>query len=134
MWAPNELEDIYNNLIPHRNRNRTCLKWDSVVNSFCHSIHNDSWQNLSINVLNKCTDHFVKHFNSEWAESLPKRIMNSFSNSVVVVVSFSNFPLICNGHVCMIPSLINYFPSLVCPHKSRNIFEVPSFNNVAADL
>ena len=26
MWTPNELEDVYNDFIPHRNRGRTCLK------------------------------------------------------------------------------------------------------------
>ena len=33
---------------------------------------NDSWQNLSIDILSQRSDAFVKHFNSAWAESLPK--------------------------------------------------------------
>ena len=76
MWAINELEDPYSDFVPYRSRGRVCLQWDSVVNHFCHSIYNESWQNLSIDVLNRCTDDFVKHFSSEWAETLPKPGVN----------------------------------------------------------
>ena len=45
MWAINELEDPYSDFVPYRSRGRVCLQWDSVVNHFCHSIYNESWQN-----------------------------------------------------------------------------------------
>ena len=76
MWAINELEDPYSDFVPYRSRGRICLQWDSGVNHFCHLIYNESWQNLSIDVLSKRTDDFVKHFSSEWAETLPKLGVN----------------------------------------------------------
>ena len=61
-WAPNEIDDASSDYVPHRCRGRPRLKWDSVVRKFCELQHNQSWQNLSIDVLNNSMDAFVQYF------------------------------------------------------------------------
>ena len=88
MWEVNECDDPYSEFVPNRSRGRICLQWDSSVNKFCHLTHNDSWQNLSIIILNRCTDDFVKFLSSAWAESLPKSKRNVSRNTHVENVPF----------------------------------------------
>ena len=62
MWIPSEIEDAFSQYVPYRYIGRPTLKWDSVVNSFCNMHHHDSWQNLSIDILNRSMDAFVQYF------------------------------------------------------------------------
>ena len=61
-WAPNEIDDVSCDYFPYRCRGRPCLKWDSVVRKFCAFQHNQSWQNLSIDVWNNSMDAFIRYF------------------------------------------------------------------------
>lgn len=72
MWEVNECDDPYSEFLPNRSRGAICLQWDSSVNKFCRLTYTESWQNLSIDVLSKCTDAFVKYLSSEWAEIVPR--------------------------------------------------------------
>ena len=82
MWEINVVDDPYSEFIPYRNPGRVCRKWDSVVNEFCYLTRNESWQNLSIDVLSNCTDAFTEYCSTEWAKSLPKRAFNLSRNVV----------------------------------------------------
>ena len=61
-WAPNEINDDASEYVPYRCRGRPLLKWDTVVNHFCTMHHNESWQNLSINILSRPTEAFEEYF------------------------------------------------------------------------
>ena len=62
MWQPNAIEDDSSEYVPHRNRGRPYLRWYDVVSKFCHLVHNDTWQNLSIDVLSNSMDDFIQYF------------------------------------------------------------------------
>ena len=62
MWQPNLTENHSSEYVPHRNRGRPYLRWDDIVSKFCNLVHNDSWQNLSIDVLNSSMDDFIQYF------------------------------------------------------------------------
>ena len=65
-WAPNDINDTSSDYFPHRSRGRPCQKWDSVVRKFCTLEHDQTWQELPIELLNSSMDAFIHFFcNSE---------------------------------------------------------------------
>ena len=62
VWVPNEIDDAFSEFSPHRCRGRPSLKWDSAVRKFCDVHFDESWQNLSIDILSRSTDVFQQYF------------------------------------------------------------------------
>ena len=56
------IDDGSSDYVPHRNRGLPSLRWDDIVNDFCCLVHEDSWQNVCIDVLNSSMDDFVQYF------------------------------------------------------------------------
>ena len=61
-WEPNECEDAFNEYFAYRSRGRPNLRWDDAVTKFCRLHFNESWQKLSVGVLESAVDHFIAYF------------------------------------------------------------------------
>ena len=61
IWKPSEVDDNASDFYPYRSVGRPRLKWDSAVRKFCELHHNESWQNLSIDVSSHSTDAFEQY-------------------------------------------------------------------------
>jgi len=67
-WEPNECDDAFNEYLAHRDRGRPNLRWDDVVNRFCRLHFHESWQKLSVGVLESSTDQFIVFFCNDIAD------------------------------------------------------------------
>ena len=61
-WQPNECDDAFNEYLAHRDRGRPTLRWDDAVNRFCRLHYHESWQELSVRILESSIDQFIDFF------------------------------------------------------------------------
>ena len=61
-WEPNECDDAFNEYLAHRDRGRPTLRWDDAVNRFCRLHFHESWQELSVGILESSIDQFIDFF------------------------------------------------------------------------
>ena len=61
-WEPNECDDAFNEYLAHRDRDRPKLRLDDAVNRFCRLRCHESWQELSVGVLQCSINQFIAFF------------------------------------------------------------------------
>ena len=64
-WEPNLIEDASCEFNAHREVGRPCLKWDDILNKFCHIHFNSCWQDVPIELFNSGMDEFVNFYNRD---------------------------------------------------------------------